>query len=515
MKLKNLILLAISILILNVNLAQTADLKQEDKPSRFITDEKPFKTWSIGFYGGLVHPLTDIRYKDWFGTLDPVNENQWNAGIKVTKMFDAAFGLQFRGSYNVLQGAFDTLVVHREDRNYLEKSGITEGIYFRNNVLSSSINIYWNISNTVFGTNRYLKAKAAKTTPKPRKFSLFMFTGVGGTWFDPHVMFVENKTPADLTGVDFQTDQTFEINIPIGIGAKFNMTKAIDIGLEYVINYVFTDKLDGFIFNHPGRIKNDLYTNLNFTMDFKIGNKKQSDQHIEWVQPTGKLYEEIVRLDEIERKLKKLMQDDDEDGVSDFFDKDINTEKGLLVDGSGQALDSDKDGVPDQKDQEPFSDFGAEIDLNGVSLDDDLDGVPNHKDQEKNTKAGNLVNFQGVSIQSEMGVVSSGIVYPSIYFDPDQATIKASYAEDLFLIASDMLRLTDNKFIITGHCDQKGSDEYNIKLAHRRVEAVKLYLIENYKIDPARIKTEAKGKSAQDSPIADINRRVDISLIQN
>ena len=488
--------------------------KPSSSSSRSSIPQKPYRTWNLGIYGGLAHPVTDIRYKDWFGTLDPKNENQWSAGFKVTKMFDAAFGVQFRGSYSVLQGAFDTLVVHREDRENLVNSGITDGVYFRNNVISSSVNIYWNISNTVFGTNRYLKANAANKPQKPRKFSMFMFTGIGGTWFDPHVMMLEDDSPASFPGITFQDDQTFEINVPLGLGAKFNIGKSTDLGFEYVINYVFTDKLDAYSFDHPGRIKNDLYTNLNLTLDFKLGGKKKAKEHIEWVQPTSKLYDELARIDELDRKLKKLTQDEDEDGVSDFFDKDTETESGMIVDGSGRALDSDNDGVVDRKDLEPFSDTDAEVNQFGVSLDDDLDGVPNHKDLEDSEK-GSFVNFQGVAIDGKVKPAESrGLSFPSIFFETDKDIIKREYEEELFMVAKDILRLADVKFLLSGHCDERGSDEYNNELGQRRADAVRNYLVENYGIDANRLETLSKGKSEINSPRFNVNRRVDILIIE-
>jgi outer membrane protein OmpA-like peptidoglycan-associated protein len=472
---------------------------------------KLYRTWNFGVYGGLTNPVTDIRYKDWFGTIDPKNENQWNAGVKVTKMFDAAFGLQWRGSYNVVQGAFDSLVIHREDRNYLEDAGITEGIYFKSNVISTSMNIYWNISNTVFGTNRYLKAKMANKPIKPRKFSLYMFTGVGGTWFDTKVKFIDDDTDASFPNVTFQPGKTFEINIPMALGAKFNLGKTVDLGFEYVVNYVFTDKLDGFAFDHPGRIKNDLFTNLNVTLDFKLASKKKSTEHIEWVNPMARVYDEIARIDEMDKKLKKLTKDEDEDGVSDYFDKDLETEAGVVVDGSGKALDSDGDGIPDKADLEPFSDKGADVDDFGVSLDDDKDGVPNHLDLEKNTPEGSFVNFQGIAFNGKVKEGEyRGVSFPSIFFDTDDATIKREYEDELFTIAKDMLRLKDVTFLLSGHCDERGSDEYNLELGQRRADAVKAYLVENYNIEANRIQTISKGKSEMNSPRFNINRRVDV-----
>jgi OOP family OmpA-OmpF porin len=488
-----------------------------DKPSsRDRTEEKPLRTWNLGIYGGIANPVTDIRYKDWFGAIDPINENQWSAGIKVTKMFDAAFGLQWRASYSVLQGAFDSLVIHQEDRRYLENAGINDGVYFRNNVLASSLNIYWNISNTVFGTNRYLKAKAAGGKIRPRKFSLIMFTGIGGAWFDPHVMFIRNDAPASFAGIDLKDSRTFEMHIPLGLGAKFNLGKSVDLGFEYVVNYVFTDKLDGFVFDHPDRIKNDLFTNLNVTLDFKLGSKnKTSKDHIEWVHPSSMIFEEIAKIDEMDRNLKKIMKDEDKDGVSDFFDKDTETKEGTVVDGSGRAIDSDGDGIPDKADLEPFSDKDAEVDEFGLSLDSDNDGVPNHKDLEPDSKKGSFVNFQGIGIDGKVKAAQTrGLNFPSIFFETDKATINRAYEEELFMVAKDMLRMDETKFLITGHCDERGSDEYNIELGKRRADAVKNHLVENYGIDATRIETLSKGKSEIDSPRFNVNRRADIFLLE-
>ena len=495
---------------------------KEDKPVRTSsssTFDKPLRTWSVGLFGGLANPVTDIRYKNWFGTLDPVNENQWNAGIRVRKMFDGAFGLQWDASYTVLQGAFDQNVEFDDDRQYLEAAGLTEGVYFRNNVVSSSLNVYWNISNTIFNSNRYTKAKLKGRNIKDRRFSFYMYSGLGGTWFDPHVMMLDDKRPIDLANVNIvnqNIDKTiFEMKIPIGFGAKFKLGKSTDLGFEYVLNYVFTDKLDGFVYNHPERVKNDLYTNLNVTLDFKIGTKNKDKEHIEWVNPVQDLYEEVAKIDGIEKKVKKLTRDSDDDGVSDWFDKDNETEEGVVVDGSGVAIDSDGDGIPDRADLEPFSDKGSKVDEFGVAIDTDGDGVPDHLDLEPDSKKGSFVNFQGVAIEGKVkNAMSRGVSFPSVFFDTDQATIKREYEDELFMIAKDIIRMEDVKFLLSGHCDERGSDEYNNELGLRRAEAVKKYLVENYNIDASRIETVSKGKSELDSPRFNINRRVDVMFIE-
>jgi peptidoglycan-associated lipoprotein len=49
------------------------------------------------------------------------------------------------------------------------------------------------------------------------------------------------------------------------------------------------------------------------------------------------------------------------------------------------------------------------------------------------------------------------------------------------------------KFQLTGHCDERGSDQYNIALGERRAEAVRAYLLQ-LGIDAARMETVSYGE---------------------
>lgn len=68
-------------------------------------------------------------------------------------------------------------------------------------------------------------------------------------------------------------------------------------------------------------------------------------------------------------------------------------------------------------------------------------------------------------------------------------------------------------FVLAGHTDAKGSDDYNQDLSERRAESLKKYLMENYGIAAADLVTvgygETKLKNTSD-PAAGENRRVQI-----
>ncbi len=53
------------------------------------------------------------------------------------------------------------------------------------------------------------------------------------------------------------------------------------------------------------------------------------------------------------------------------------------------------------------------------------------------------------------------------------------------------------KVMITGHCDERGTREYNIGLGERRANAARDYLV-SAGVDPSRIQVSSKGK---DDPI--------------
>ena len=74
-------------------------------------------------------------------------------------------------------------------------------------------------------------------------------------------------------------------------------------------------------------------------------------------------------------------------------------------------------------------------------------------------------------------------------------------------------KLKGGTFLIAGHTDAKGSDEYNLALSQRRAAAVKLFLVETYRVDDSRLAVIGFGEEQlknKDDPLADENRRVQI-----
>ncbi|MCL6258907.1 OmpA family protein [Aquiflexum sp. TKW24L] len=117
-------------------------------------------------------------------------------------------------------------------------------------------------------------------------------------------------------------------------------------------------------------------------------------------------------------------------------------------------------------------------------------------------------------IQNEMNSI------PAVYFDFDKSTIRAVHEKDLERVTLVMKKLKNLQLYLSGHTDQRGNEDYNLKLAERRAKAVMEYLVQRG-VDANRIEYQWFGKSL---PINDcgtipctenmhqLNRRTELRL---
>jgi outer membrane protein OmpA-like peptidoglycan-associated protein len=102
-------------------------------------------------------------------------------------------------------------------------------------------------------------------------------------------------------------------------------------------------------------------------------------------------------------------------------------------------------------------------------------------------------------------------------FNSSTLSDEAKQKIDEFLggLKSDLANAETSVFLVTGHTDNKGSEDVNFELGKRRADIVGRYLITQKKIDPLRVITVSYGDT---SPVADnktrdgraTNRRVEI-----
>jgi peptidoglycan-associated lipoprotein len=67
----------------------------------------------------------------------------------------------------------------------------------------------------------------------------------------------------------------------------------------------------------------------------------------------------------------------------------------------------------------------------------------------------------------------------TIYFDYDQSVIRDDQRATLGANAGAIKSRNLSRLTVEGHCDERGSDEYNLALGERRANAVKQYLVDS------------------------------------
>lgn len=83
--------------------------------------------------------------------------------------------------------------------------------------------------------------------------------------------------------------------------------------------------------------------------------------------------------------------------------------------------------------------------------------------------------------------------FENIHFDFDKATLREDAKPILQAVAAYLKKNRDAKIQIEGHCDERGTPEYNLALGDRRAHAAKKYLVA-LGVDAARMSTISYGE---------------------
>ena len=114
-------------------------------------------------------------------------------------------------------------------------------------------------------------------------------------------------------------------------------------------------------------------------------------------------------------------------------------------------------------------------------------------------EAGKAPWTDDITTESMRGFTKDGwqpienVTLPTVYFAYDRSVIGSSERHKLQQVARYLNDNTTFGIIIEGHCDEKGSAEYNRALSERRAIAVKNYLV-NSGVNLNRIKTMGYGE---------------------
>jgi hypothetical protein len=219
--------------------------------------------------------------------------------------------------------------------------------------------------------------------PRNSPFAPYIFAGIGYLKFDPYGDLKgkndstyyywsdgtihdasETGPTAGLSNV-IQRDYTYEtqlkdsttnyarnsLAIPVGVGFNLKVLRNLSVNVGGTYYITMTDWIDNF---KAGG--NDSYFFANVSLQYTFG-KEQDD--------SDPIYNTVdfSALDHL---------DSDEDGVNDGDDRCPGSPKGVKVNNHGCPDDNDEDGIPDYRDKELMTKRNALVDENGVTITDQM-----------------------------------------------------------------------------------------------------------------------------------------------
>ncbi|MDF7819266.1 OmpA family protein [Runella sp. MFBS21] len=479
--------------LLIVSLALTKVDAQAPAPkSAGYEGPNKLNTWALTITPALTQFYGDLRQHDF--KLGPEEHLTGGLGLGLHKQITPIFGASLNFWTGNLNGSKERLYnAHFETKGFLQ----------------SSINAHANLKPILFGYN------------KLKRWKWDVYVGYGYMWYNSRVyrlgtnksveLIRTNTNASSKTAGEWERDgstYTREIVFPIGSAIHFEVSPRIDIGLDFTLNHVNSEKLDVtygggggeqyarqdiWLFN-KGDSKQDKWGSIGLGITYKIGKSAvmaKKDAKGNWVHdpakgryhlrytnpldliappynPTMNDADSIAKANMPKPVDPRLYTDSDGDGVADLFDKEPSTPANSIVSGGGVAMDLEK--------------------------------------YIKDIIAKNLPKEECEAM------------FGNIEFDTDKAIIKDP-SQQILKQVIDLLNLRPNcRAVIIGHTDARASDNYNIQLSKRRVEAAKRYMIRNGMQDPSRIMVEYYGELR---PISDNksavgmsrNRRVEIRIL--
>ena len=79
------------------------------------------------------------------------------------------------------------------------------------------------------------------------------------------------------------------------------------------------------------------------------------------------------------------------------------------------------------------------------------------------------------------------------YFDVDSAALRTPTINGLLFVAEYLKANPTERIFVEGHCDERGTRDYNLALGEKRAEAIRVQLVRQG-VDRRRIKTKSFGK---------------------
>ena len=180
------------------------------------------------------------------GYLGDYNSNitkclQPSGALVLRRNFNPYMGLKLTGTVGKLKGSY------KDEKTYYPEN--TEYSFSRS-IVDVSVSYEYNF--WPYGTGFDYRGA--------QRFTPYIYIGLGGTY---------------VTG---DSNNTFAMNIPLGLGVKYKIAERLNLGLEWGIHFAMSDKLDGVVdpytIKSSGAFKNkDAFTTLQLSLTYSFAAK--------------------------------------------------------------------------------------------------------------------------------------------------------------------------------------------------------------------------------------------------
>lgn len=290
----------------------------------------------------------------------------------------------------------------------------------------------------------------------------------------------------DMNGTDLTSEvKPFNLSslfMQAGTGVKYKISRRFDVEGRVMYVVTGTDEFDGggqpySNINMTEEQISDNFFNITAGVTYKIG-KHQS--HLFWHDPFQEVYSKLDNLANKNQDIEVCKKgNQDNDGVCDDWDRQLDTPAGARVDGAGVALDADLDGVIDLYDK--CVTVPGPVENQGCPL----EPKPEVKINTKAVVSEVNKHFEGIEFE-----LNSDKIRP-VSFD------RLNKAADIIKTLN-----SNDRFLVIGATDTRGSAKYNLALSQRRAKAVVKYLVDRG-VSTSMLIAEGRGKNDLKYPECD------------
>lgn len=373
--------------------------------------------------------------------------NKWLVGVGAHGVNHHAVGKVGR----VLENAFSSKELYNVN-NFTITPPLSKLTVARN--LNRSFVIDWqttvgNVDNQVVGMGKEFFLQ----TGLGLQLKIAGLLGNENLWFDPYVRVGANYLRHDYsalgTNINPRRIKADHFTVASGLGANIWLTENFGFGVQG--DYVATP-------SEKTRLAN--FWQASASLNFRFGN---NDKDKDGILDKDDECPEVYGLAQFNG-----CPDTDGDGIADKEDKCPEV-AGPAENGGCPWGDADNDGVLDNVDKCP--NVAGPVENGGCPWPDtDGDGILDKDDKCPNVAG--LRELDGCPKTPEIYAQDTTAVLKDIFFDFNRATINAQSNAKLDEAAKVIKASNGATFVIVGHTDIKGNENYNLKLSKERAAAV-------------------------------------------